>query len=150
MPHPARAVPPDTFDVRYYDTWDDDVFVRRLWFRAIAPLPPDIGVHECVVAFISDLYFFEPLVVQHGSKANDRNLKYATAQHAMWFHHSPRANEWLVIESSSPVSCGGRGLVAGEIRTITGEVVATVVQEVAVRMDPVRGPSAGSAEADHR
>jgi acyl-CoA thioesterase-2 len=133
MPHPARAVPEGAFDIRYYDEREDGVFVRRLWFRATEVLPDSIGIHECAVAFISDLYFFEPVVAQQGLQGNDRSIKYGTTQHSMWFHHPPRADEWLLIESSSPVAAGGRGLVSGEIRTTTGLVVATVFQEVAVR-----------------
>ncbi|KUH83131.1 hypothetical protein AU186_21605 [Mycobacterium sp. GA-1999] len=136
MPHTARAVPPDAFDIRFYDERVDGVFTRRLWFRSLYALPDDPIVHECVLSFISDLYFFEPIVAQHGFRGNDRRIRFATTDHAMWFHHIPRTDEWLVLESSSPVAGGGRGLVTGEIRTLDGRAVATVVQEVAVRMAP--------------
>lgn len=142
MPHRARAVPSGAFDIRYHDEFDEGVFVRRLWFRAVDPLPDAVAVHECVLAFFSDLYFFEPVVAQHGFRADDRSIRYGTTQHTMWFHHAPRVDEWLLIESSSPVGAGGRGLVYGQVRSADGLVIATVVQEVAVRMPTGSAPSA--------
>jgi acyl-CoA thioesterase II len=140
MPHPARAIPPGAFDIRYYDDHENGTFVRRLWFRTIDRLPERPSIHECVVALISDLYFFEPIVAQHGLQGDDRSIRYATTQHTMWFHHPPSADQWLLLESRSPVGAGGRGLVSGEIRTAEGLVVATVLQEVAIRMSPNRNP----------
>lgn len=135
MPHPARAIPEGEFDIRYTDERRHGAFVRKLWFRSTDVLPDDSLVHQCAISLISDLYFFEPIVAEHGFRADDPAVRYGTTQHAMWFHGSARADEWLLIESTSPVGAGGRGLVTGQIRTSEGLVVATVVQEVAVRMD---------------
>jgi acyl-CoA thioesterase-2 len=133
MPHRARAIPPGSFDIRYYDRVEDDSVVRRLWFRALDPMPADVITHQCVVALISDLYFFEPIFAQHGLQGNDRRIRYATTQHCLWFHRPPVADDWHVIESRSPAAANGRGLVTGQIRALDGALVATAVQEVAVR-----------------
>lgn len=162
MPHPARAIPVGAFDIRYYDSRENGTFVRRLWFRAVEALPDDPVAHQCAVALVSDLYFFEPVVAQHGLKGNDRAIRYGTTQHCMWFHRVPTADEWLLIESESPAAAGGRGIVTGQIRTAAGDLVATVVQEVAVRFpdatvetetgDPagtLSGPDATKAVGHH-
>jgi acyl-CoA thioesterase-2 len=134
MPHPARAIPPGVFDIRYHDNREDGSFVRRLWFRLEGPISNASIDHECVVALISDLYFFEPIVAQHGFRGDDRSIRYATTQHSMWVYRTPDVTDWMVIESRSPVAAGGRGVVTGEIRTASGEIVASLIQEVAVRL----------------
>lgn len=142
-PHRSRAVTADEFDVRFYDEADDGGVVRRLWFRTAAALPPVVSVHECVVMYLSDIYFCEPICLEHSSQGNDRSNHCGTAQHAVWFHGAPRADEWLLIESRSPVLAGGRGLIYGEVRALDGSPVATVVQEAVVRLvdgDLSRGP----------
>lgn len=133
-PHRSRAVTADAFDVRYHDEKRDSGIVRQLWFRTVDPLPANASVHECVVMYLSDIYFFEPICLEHGVLGNDRSIRYATTQHAVWFHGAPRADEWLLLESQSPVFAGGRGLVHGEVRTVDGAPVATVMQEVAIRI----------------
>lgn len=143
MPHPARAIPADAFDIRYHDQWSAGTFERRLWFRALDSPAATIEDHECTVTLISDLYFFEPVVAQHGYRGDDRAIKYATTQHSTWFHRPPVADEWMVIQSRSPVAAGGRGLVTGEIRTQTGALVATLAQEVAVRL-PATSPASSA------
>lgn len=141
LPNPARAIPLDAFDIRYRDCFEGGYFVRRLWFRAIEPLPDAGYVHECVLALISDLYFFEPLVAQHGYRATFPSMRYATTQQTIWLHRAARTDDWLLIESRSPVAAGGRGIVTGEVRTVAGTVIATVVQEVAVWFGASRPPS---------
>lgn len=56
-PHRSRAVTADAFDIRYHDEKRDSGIVRHLWFRTVDPLPANASVHECVVMFLSDIYF---------------------------------------------------------------------------------------------
>lgn len=140
-PHRSRAVTADAFDIRYHDEKRDSGIVRHLWFRTVEPLPAQLSVHECVVVYLSDIYFFEPICLEHGVLGNDRSIRYATTQHVVWFHRAPRADEWLLLESQSPVFAGGRGPVYGEVRTVDGTPVATVMQEVAIRVLDAAGES---------
>jgi len=136
LPHRSRAVTARDFDIRYHDESTPGGFVRRLWFRAREDLPADTAVHESVLAFVSDIYFYEPICLEHGYPGNDRAIRYGTTHHSMWFHQSPAADDWLLIESRSPVLVGGRGLVYGQVRTTSGDLVATIVQEVAISVAP--------------
>ncbi|QLL06380.1 acyl-CoA thioesterase [Mycobacterium vicinigordonae] len=140
LPHPARAIPAGAFDVCYLDTREDGFFVRRLWFRALGQLPAHPAIHHGIVALISDLYLFEPALVENGYAADDRRIRYATTQHSMWFHDLVTTDQWLLIESRSPVSAGGRGLVTAQVRGPGNTVVATAVQEVAIRL-PSESPA---------
>ncbi|WAJ45344.1 thioesterase family protein [Mycobacterium sp. Aquia_216] len=128
-PHRSRAVTDEDFDIRFVDDRTDGRLVRQLWFRTVSQQPSDIGVHEAALLFVSDIYFFEPLCLEHGHSGSDRTLRYATTQHSVWFHRAPKVDHWLLIESLSPVQSGGRGLVRGEIRSTDQQPVATVIQE---------------------
>lgn len=133
-PHRSRAVTAEAFDARFHDEVHDGALVRRLWFRTVGSLPSAVSVQECVITYVSDIYFYEPLCLEHGRQGNDRSIRYGTTQHAVWFHGVPRADEWLLIESRSPVLAGGRGLVYGEVRTLDGRPIATIVQEAVIRV----------------
>jgi acyl-CoA thioesterase-2 len=139
LPHRSRAVTADHFDIRYYDESTEEGLVRRLWFRALEDLPAEAAVHECVLTFFSDIYFYEPICLEHGYQGNDRTIRYGTTHHSMWFHQPPVADDWLLIESRSPVITGGRGLVYGQVRTMRGDPVATIVQQVAISLVPTAG-----------
>ncbi|NDJ89713.1 acyl-CoA thioesterase [Mycolicibacter kumamotonensis] len=132
-PHRSRAVTSDEFDIRFYDERDDQGLVRRLWFRSTnPPVGPTRYVDECALLYVSDLYFFEPMCLEHGLAGDDRWLRYATTQHSVWFHRPAKVDDWAVIESRSPALRGGRGLVVGDIYTAEGCPIATVVQEAVV------------------
>ena len=38
---------------------------------ALEDLPAAVAVHECVLTFLSDIYFFEPICLEHGYRVND-------------------------------------------------------------------------------
>lgn len=128
-PHRSRAVTGMDFDIRYRDVTDDGALTRVLWFRTVRAQPQTAQLHECALVYVSDIYFFEPLCLEHGIAGDDPKLRYATTQHTVWFHRPPKVDEWLVLESFSPAVAGGRGVVCGSVRTIDGQPVATVVQE---------------------
>lgn len=128
-PHRSRAVTSANFDIRYYDVANSEPLTRKLWFRTTQGQPPSVQVHECALVYVSDIYFFEPICLEHGYAGNNRQLRYATTQHSIWFHQPPRVDEWSVLQSYSPACAGGRGLVQGVVRTLGGQPVATVVQE---------------------
>jgi hypothetical protein len=52
----------------------------------------------------------------------------ATLDHTIWFHSPFRADEWLLYETESPRSCGGRGLSTGRLFTQDGTLVISVAQ----------------------
>ncbi len=57
----------------------------------------------------------------------------ASLDHAMWFHHPFRADEWLLYHQDSPIAHGARGLAHGEIFRQDGVLAVTVMQEGLVR-----------------
>lgn len=108
----------------------------RFWFRAIDTLPDDAVLHRCVLAYASDFYLLRTATQPHGIPFPSAHLRLASIDHAMWFHRSLRADEWLLYCIDSPSASGSRGLARGQIFDRSGRLVASVVQEGLVRMRP--------------
>jgi acyl-CoA thioesterase-2 len=136
---PAVARLPLPFDLRYVTP---PVWVGggargigqrdQLWLRADGRLPDDALVHVCVLAYASDLTLLGSVTARH-----DRPLEEVVAaslDHAMWFHQSFRADEWVLYDCTSPSASGGRGLAIGRFFSRDGRLIATVVQEGLVRL----------------
>ena len=62
----------------------------------------------------------------------------ASLDHAIWFHHPPRFDDWLLYTSYSPIAHAARALVHGAMYRQDGTHVVTVVQEGLIRT-PRRG-----------
>jgi len=60
-------------------------------------------------------------------------MQMASLDHAMWFHRSFRADEWLLYDQLTPSTSNSRGLATGSIFTRDGKLVVSVVQEGLIR-----------------
>jgi acyl-CoA thioesterase-2 len=94
----------------------------------------DPALHRAVLAYMSDLTIQEPVLRGHGIAWSQPGLKVASLDHAMWWHRPVRVDEWLLYVQNSPSARAGRGLATGRIFTREGELVATVAQEIMVRV----------------
>ena len=107
---------------------------QRVWLRADGDLPDDPLLHACVVAYASDMTLLDSVLLPHGLSWTTTNLMMASLDHAMWFHRSFRADEWLLYDQESPAAFGARGLARGSIFTKDGTLAVSVVQEGLVRV----------------
>jgi acyl-CoA thioesterase-2 len=60
-------------------------------------------------------------------------IQMASLDHAMWFHHPFRLDDWLLYAQDSPSASGARGFNRGAIYKRDGTLVASVVQEGLMR-----------------
>jgi acyl-CoA thioesterase-2 len=111
--------------------------VFHLWIRATGPLPDDPAIHQCVLAYASDMTLLDTTLIAHGRTVFQRDIQAASLDHALWFHAPFRADEWLLYAQDSPFSGGARGFARGSIFTRDGSLVASVAQEGLIR---VRSP----------
>ena len=102
-------------------------------FRANGKLPDDPVLHQCVVAYASDISVLDTSLRPHGLSASLGEVFMASLDHAMWFHRPFRADEWLLYAQDTPSASGGRGLGRGLIYTREGALAASVVQEGVIR-----------------
>jgi acyl-CoA thioesterase-2 len=120
-----------------------DIFAPRakpphqsVWVRATAALPPQIALHQCVLAYASDMTLLDTSLIPHGIGWFDPRMQMATIDHAMWFHRPFRADEWMLYVQDSPSASGGRGFNRGLVYTRDGALIASVTQEGLVRLHP--------------
>jgi acyl-CoA thioesterase-2 len=107
---------------------------QYFWFRAYQPLPDAPVDHACGIAYASDLFLVSTALATHGLPGRDTVVQAASLDHSVWFHRIARADEWLCYEQTSPTSAGARGLSTGRILDRAGRLVATVHQEVLMRV----------------
>ncbi len=103
------------------------------WFRAAATLPDDPAMHRAVIAYASDFTLLGTSALPHGISWMRGEVVGASLDHAIWFHRSARADEWLLYATDSPWSGGGRGFNRGRIFNRAGELIASVAQEGMMR-----------------
>lgn len=106
---------------------------RYVWFKANGNMPDDHRVHKYLLAYASDFNFLPTALQPHGRSFMAKNMQVATIDHAMWFHHDFRFDDWLLYAVDSPAASGGRGLVQGQFFTRAGKLVATTIQQGVIR-----------------
>ena len=128
-----RPYPP----VRPYGP-EDYPLPARVWAKSTVRLPDDPVLHACALAYLSDI----------GSGFADGELEQfprggPSIDHAMWFHHPARVDEWILLWMGPLKAGGARGLYAGTAHDAAGRLLAVFNQEMIfgrVRPPPNRPP----------
>lgn len=107
---------------------------QAVWVKATGPLPDDMALHQCVLAYASDMTLLDTSLLPHGIGWFDPRVQMASIDHAMWFHRPFRADQWLLYVQDSPCACGARGFNRGLIFSEDGKLVASVTQEGLMRV----------------
>ena len=105
----------------------------HVWIRATGRLPDDPAIHQCVLAYTSDMTLLDSSLIPHGRTVFERAIQAASLDHALWFHRPFRADEWLLYTQDTPSASGARGFSRGLIFTRDGTLVASVAQEWLIR-----------------
>ncbi len=128
-PGPAPSLPLAELDIRIEDSGAGTDFLRRMWWRVTAPLPDDPLLHTLIAVYITDLYGVDPASHVHGSSMRERVHRTSTTDSSIWLHQSVRADEWNLLESSSPAAARGRSVITASLLRADGTIAATLVQE---------------------
>jgi acyl-CoA thioesterase II len=107
---------------------------QAVWVRTRAPLPDDPAIHRAVLALLSDMTIQESVIRAHGLSWATPGLRVASLDHAMWWHRPGRVDEWVLYVQDSPSAQGGRGLATGRIYSRDGVLIASIAQEIMVRV----------------
>jgi acyl-CoA thioesterase II len=113
---------------------------QYLWMRMVDRLPDEDRLHRCLLAYTSDFHLLGTALIRHEREIAQGTLVIASIDHAMWFHHPVRMDEWLLYAADSPSAAGARGFARGSLYTRAGVLVASTAQEGLVRVVP---PAAG-------
>jgi acyl-CoA thioesterase-2 len=111
---------------------------RRVWMRVRGELPEDPAVHAALIAYASDRGLIATARRPHGIRRG-RDAS-ASLDHAMWFHHPPVFDDWLLYTSDSPVAHAARALIFGQMYRRDGTRVVSVVQEGLIRIRNEEAP----------
>ena len=132
-----RDRPIDTRSAQLPRWLDPEPGVREpeqlVWFRANGSLPDDPLLHQCIVAYASDLTLLDTATMAHARSWDDDRFMIASLDHAMWFHRPLRVDEWLLYHQKSPSAQGARGIAEGFIYRRDGALSVTVIQEGLIR-----------------
>jgi acyl-CoA thioesterase II len=117
---------------RYFGKkYEDGKF--HVWIKTTGRLPDDPAIHQCVLAYASDLTLLDTALVPHGRTLFEKEFMAASLDHAFWIHRPFRADDWLLYAQDTPNLSGARGFARGLIFTKGGTLVASVAQEGLVR-----------------
>jgi acyl-CoA thioesterase-2 len=105
----------------------------NVWIRTTGPLPDEPAIHQCVLAYASDMTLLDAALIPHGRTVFEPTIMAASLDHAMWFHRPFRADDWLLYAQDSPNAAGARGFARGLIFARDGTLVASVAQEGLIR-----------------
>ncbi|HEX4410374.1 MAG TPA: acyl-CoA thioesterase II [Xanthobacteraceae bacterium] len=106
----------------------------HVWVRATGRLPDEPAIHQCVLAYASDMTLLDAALIPHGRTVFSEDIMAASLDHALWFHRPFRADEWLLYAQDSPNLAASRGFSRGSIFSADGTLIASVAQEGLLRM----------------
>ena len=150
---PSFVPPPDALPSDGWGwTMDRRVLEHRVgsgrstgWARILEPLDDDPDLWACGVAFTSDTVQFSAARSAHPLQVPREQYREAfmgaSLDHAVWFHRPVDPSEWHLYDFTCHTLNGGRGITFGNLYCTAGVHVATVAQEVLlrVRREPVTG-----------
>jgi acyl-CoA thioesterase-2 len=96
---------------------------RTTWARPRAPLPDDPLIHAAAILAVSDTALIHTVGLAYPVDNP------ASLDHSIWWHETPKFEDWLLYASSSPAGHGGRALIEAAFYARNGRRVASVVQE---------------------
>lgn len=106
---------------------------QEIWLRVNGTVPDDPQLHLALVVYASDRTLLDTAWRPHAGKGTHSG---ASLDHNMWFHHPPRADDWLLFTMHSPAASGARGLAFGAMYNTAGQRIASVAQEGVLRLNP--------------
>lgn len=107
---------------------------QYVWFRLTEAVGDAPELHRALLAYASDFHLIGTAALPHGISFLQKNVQVASLDHALWYHRSFRADQWLLYACDSPSAQGARGLARGMIFTEQGELVASTAQEGLIRV----------------
>jgi acyl-CoA thioesterase-2 len=120
-------------EIKRYMSRDPMAPQFHVWIRTTGKLPDIPAIHQCVLAYASDMTLLDTSLVPHGRTVFEPTIQPASLDHALWFHRPFRADEWLLYAQDTPSAGGARGFSRGLIFKQDGTLVASVAQEGLIR-----------------
>ncbi|MEM1409606.1 MAG: acyl-CoA thioesterase II [Pseudomonadota bacterium] len=110
--------------------------VQHFWFRFAGKQLVSAEINRAVLAYATDFGLLGTALLPHGIHWTNGRLRFASIDHALWFHQVPALNDWHLYTMESDWSGNGRGLGRGKIYSRDGVLVASTSQEGLLRLAP--------------
>ena len=130
----AQAIERRVVKRRDYLNPQPDEPVTHTWVRTAGELGDDPNRHQTLIAFMSDFALLGAALLPHPYTANDKTMQVASLDHAIWFHRSGRADDYLLYAMDSTNAGGGRGFSRGQFFSRDGRLIASTAQESLIRL----------------
>ena len=106
---------------------------NRMWMKMASPAETTPAVHQCLLAYASDMNLLSSGTRPHGVSWRSGHVMQASLDHTMWFHAPIDFNDWHLYSMDSPFSGGARSLNRGSVFSADGRLVCSVAQEGLMR-----------------
>ncbi len=107
---------------------------RSHWMRLPRGVGDDPLLHTALLAYASDYFLLDMAFRAHPLGLPASAFTSTSLDHALWFHRPVRFDEWLLHTQETVAISGDRGLVRGALHDAQGHLLATVMQEVLIRV----------------
>ena len=91
-------------------------------------------LHYALLAYGSDFFLMDMVFRLHPQELGPGRANGFSLDHAIWFHRPVRFDAWHLHTQEAVALVGDRGLARGTIHDTDGRCVASVVQEVLLRL----------------
>jgi acyl-CoA thioesterase-2 len=122
----------DQLEVVHVDTERN----HPMWIRPRVEIPDSPVLHAAAIAFVSDM----GLVMAAHEAGDDPTTVPLTVDHAIWFHGSPRFDDWILLDAELTARHGDHGLVSASLTDAEGTRLASVSQGVGYRRSRAKPP----------
>ncbi len=139
LPIAKRFSVMDAFEVRTVNPSvpDGRRQLHPYWVRATEDLGDEAFMQYAAVLVISDLGIIGTARSPH--TPIEQQYAAMSLDHTLWWHRTPRADQWMCIDVEATTNAQGRGMAHGRVLSEDGVLLATMNQEILLRM-PVRKP----------
>ena len=107
---------------------------RSHWMRLPRTVGADHALNAALLAYASDFFLMDMLFRLHPQELEPGRANGFSLDHAIWFHRPVHFDAWHLHTQEAVALVGDRGLARGAIHDTDGRCVATVVQEVLLRL----------------
>ncbi|OTG67429.1 acyl-CoA thioesterase [Acinetobacter silvestris] len=119
--NPFKPIPSETNYAEYFQTFET--------------IPDELNssmMHQAIAAYYSDYNLLTASLRPHGVSYATGDVRSASLDHTIYFHHEFKVDEWLLYDMNATISSQSRGLNFGRMWQ-DGKLVCSVIQESLMR-----------------
>jgi acyl-CoA thioesterase II len=109
---------------------------RAHWMRVSRDVGDSHALNAALLAYASDFFLMDMIFRLHPDQLGPGRANGFSLDHAIWFHRPVRFSSWHLHTQEATALVGDRGLARGSIHDAEGRLVASVAQEVLLRLGP--------------